>query len=145
MSAPAAAVSPPTRKRRVHHKSYSVIGLSMIGFFLFFYWVIARLFVCWGNDVFSNWALFGCHVAHWAMGAMFAIALIVAWLLFVELAALRPPSFAEEKRGRSRDAIATYRQHLTRHERWSSGMAGGLLLLGIVTLLFIVVLPSIRF
>jgi len=135
----------PRRERRVHHKSYSIVGVMGAALLFFAYWGIARLFICWGNDDESFGAAFGCRGAHWVVLVLLVIGIVIAWFLVRELSEISEVRFEGRRMRRLRSAYFGYQHHLTTHEKWSSGSAIGLLLAGVLGLIWIVLLSSIRF
>ena len=140
MSTPLFNVRP---SRRIHHKSYGIVGLFVLAMGCMGWWVIFRLFVCWGIEDDSPLTYFGCHVAHWVVLTMLMVAVVMLVFLVLELVSLHELG-GEGRKSRFASARWAYRTALTRHERISSGVGAVLVVLGILVFLGLL-LSTVRF
>lgn len=132
----------PGKRHRVRHKSYGMLGATVLSVFFTGYSLLARLFVCWGHDDDSLSAFFGCHDAHWTV-MLLVFGMIVTWIFLVlELSDLHPESRREL--GRRRAAWGAYRTQLDRHDKIVAAAATLFLIIGLF-IIAAVLLSSYRF
>ena len=125
---------------RVKQRSYAALGLSMAAMGFSWWWLGARMFVCWGHDADSCLARFACHGTHWVTIALIGLQIVLGFHLALEFARLgrvvealeAAHGNADPATGRRGFAAARhgYRRATDRHDRIVALVAFALWLVG---------------